>query len=112
MKNLSQFRKALALGSNWTLEHASDNPADCRTPRGRTVVHIQSNAVAFSKEGCAYNGNPHREASWLYFDGSGDKAAFWEFPDENTAFKFFKALDGTEGRRADNCRMIYRRVSS
>jgi len=110
MKNLAQFRKALTVGSRWTLEHASEVAADCRAASPREVVHVQSNAVAFSIPGVAYNGNPYQTASWLYFDGAGGKAKFWEFPDENTAVKYFKAIDGTEGKRADIARMIYRRA--
>jgi hypothetical protein len=109
MKNLSQFRKALTIGSEWTCESYSDNPAYCRGPNPRMVVHVQSNAVAFSTPAFPYDGNPHKNGSWLYFDGANGKAANWSFPDESTAVFTYPPIEGIS--RADNPRLIYRRVS-
>ena len=111
MKNLTQFRHALTIGSVWTLEH-HDNTGMTIKPNKRVVIHTQSNAVAFLKEGIANNGNAHQCGSWLYFDGAGDKAAFWEFPDDNTAIKYVKAIsENPQERRADGSRMIYRKAA-
>ena len=106
MKNLAQFRRALTVGSNWTCECYSDNPAFCRGPNPRTVVHVQSNAVAFSVPGVAYDGDPHKTRSWLYFDRANGKAGNWSFPDENTALFTYPSLDGKLS--ADNAKRIYR----
>jgi hypothetical protein len=80
VKNLAQFRRALTIGSEWTCESYSDNPAYRRGPNLRTVVHVRSNAIAFSKPGVPYDGNPHKSGSWLYFDGVNGKATNWSFP--------------------------------
>jgi hypothetical protein len=109
VKNLSQFRKALTIGSEWTCESFSDNPAYRRGPNPRTVVHVQSNAVAFSKPGVPYDGDPHKSGSWLYFDGANGKAANWSFPDNNTAIFTYPPIDGKP--RADNPKLIYRRAT-
>jgi hypothetical protein len=108
MKNLAQFRTALTIGSNWTCECYSDNAAFCRGPNPRTVVHVQSNAVAFSIPGVLYDGNPRKTSSWLYFERANGKAANWSFPDEDTAVFTYPPIDGKPS--GDNAKLIYRRA--
>ena len=109
MINLAQFRKALSLGSKWTTQHASDHP-DSNRPESapKAVVHVQSNAICFEIPGVPYDGNPGRTGSWVQFDGKGDKAPFWEFPDENTAVHYFRDCMTGE-RRTDRTRIIFRK---
>ena len=107
MKNLSQFKKTLTLGSEWTLSFEGGDDTTNRAPVKRTVQHIQSNAVAFSKGDASYHGNPYKECSWLYFE-SGE-AKLWDFPNESTAVYYFKDLDTGE-RRTDTAHMVYRKA--
>lgn len=111
MKNLAQFRQAIKIGSVWTVEHASDEPRNVRPiSQPKKVVHVQSNAFCFEVLGITYNGNPRQTGSWTYFYGKGDKAKFWEFPDDSTAIHYWR--DPMTGeRRGDRTRTIYKRVS-
>lgn len=102
MKNLSQFRKELTVGSQWTVEHQSDFPESCRPPAPRAVMHVQSNAVAFRMLK-VIGENPHKSGSWLYFERQHGKAGNWAFPDDNTAIF-------TCPGASDNGRMIIRRA--
>lgn len=70
MKNLSQFKKALTVGSRWKLEAEWLG----EQPEERIVEVVQTNAVAFRR--------PNGKLSWLYFD----KAADWEFKDGSAFF--------------------------
>lgn len=111
MKKLSQFRRVAQVGSVWTIEHASDDERNARpVSHPKKIVHVQSNAFCFEIPGVPYNGNPAQTGSWTYFDGKGDKAAFWEFPDDFTAVHYWR--DPMTGeRRADKTRTIYRFLS-
>ena len=56
MRNLKEFKQALALGSRWDAYHYFAR----RSMGERTVDHVQSNAVTFSSP-------TGGESSWLYF---------------------------------------------
>lgn len=82
ISTLAAFKRALTIGSEW--QHRWRNT----TPQGitespwdyRQVVHVQSNAVAFSKSPDpavveASKSRPHANASWLWHP-KADRCSF------------------------------------
>lgn len=69
-------KRAMAFGTEWEvnwLTKGVDGKYSWGTPKYRRVVKVQTNAVAMAKEDTPEHihlaeENPHRNASWLYFD--------------------------------------------
>lgn len=80
MKTLTDFKRELKTHENWFFEWVLSNPDTgeiIETRNGqRRVVLVQSNSVAFWREGGpSYEeakANPHARAAWLQFPKASD----------------------------------------
>lgn len=94
--NAKAKRELSIIGSKWKAayyEHGTYKDMGLRE-----VAHVQSNAVAFAKIPYvsveSVKENPHRNGSWLYFDG-GSKQKF-EVLENGTIIQYFQKYESDE----------------
>lgn len=87
--NKAACKRALIMGAKFTfqfnLPKERGGNGEWSTPQYREVTHVQTNSVAMAKTAESVElakANPHKNATWLYFDQKDDKG--WYLRDDGT----------------------------